>query len=265
MKLELPSSKLSRIADACVRPVSKSKGGLQQFCNVFSDNCVLVNGSTWSVEELFASIAELRQEFILSYPEAKPLTVPLHKIKTENGFMERINPADVSSSGSLDEVFANVIDFPKSYIPPQISEQMKFIVLRPKLGSKGLAKSSFFGNQFIRVALVKDNRLLEPSTIIFMLMCLYALGFLSRYNPELWNPFVNGDQSGEILLVTKFLSISQRYIPNMVLDYIHNRHHKFVNNLDEYVNLTEVTSINQLKKIINEEVEGTLRKKGLRS
>lgn len=266
MKLEVPSesSSLKRIADVDVKPTNATTGGLQLFANVFTRNCLLVNGQTWSVEELFASIAEVRQEFLMCYPSSKPFTIPIERLKTENVFLERVDPNDLDRFSSPGEAFSQVLDFKSHYLEPQVSNQMNLIPLRRKLGSPGLGQYSLFGNQFIQISHIKAGHQLNPSKLILMLMSLYALGFLSRYRPELWNPFVSGDTSGEILLISKLLNIAQRYIPNLVLDQIHSKRHRFVNTLDEVVDLTALSDLGELKKLIRDYVGSELNERGIK-
>jgi hypothetical protein len=61
-----------------------------------------------------------------------------------------------------------------------------------------------------------------------LLMSLYALGYISRYRPELWNPFVRNDATGERMVVERLLSIALRYTPNLVLNVIYNERLSFV-------------------------------------
>jgi hypothetical protein len=256
---------LVRIADVFVRPVGSQVGSLQLFANIFSNGCYLTNGTKWSVEELFASIAEIRQEFLMCYPNVPSLTIPVQKVKTETGFYERVSLKDLERFTSIEDVLAKITDFKASYITPQYNDQSKFLILRPKLGSPGLGQFSLFGDQFIRLAHVKNNQELTPSTLILMMMSLYALGFLSRYKPELWNPFIKGDTSGEILLVFKLLAICQRYIPNLILDEIHQQRHRFVNHLEDILDQPLLSDMTQLRKVVDEQLKKNLGKEGFSS
>ena len=256
---------LSRIADVQVKPVNSEHGGLQLFADVFSDSCSLVSGETWSAEEIFGSIPEIKQEFLMCYPSSKPFLIPVEVVRTETTFFERVNPSDLGRFSSPEEAFSQVVDFKANYLAPRLSSQMGSIPLRRKLDSAGLSQTSLFGQKFIQLAHTKGGKQIAPSPIILMFMSLYALGFISRYQPELWNPFVNGDTSGEILLVTKLLNTSRRYIPNLVLDHIYQKRHKFVTSLDEVVDLTALSDINQLRKLIDEQVNRELNKRGIRN
>ena len=60
-----------------------------------------------------------------------------------------------------------------------------------------------------------------------MLMILFALGNISRYNPELWHPFVRTDATGERLVVERFLSLATRWLPNLVLNAIRGESVRF--------------------------------------
>jgi hypothetical protein len=60
-------------------------------------------------------------------------------------------------------------------------------------------------------------------------MGLFMLGYLSRYHPERWNPFVRSDNTGERLVVERYMAICARYLPNLVLNEIKLRRVQFVN------------------------------------
>jgi hypothetical protein len=60
-----------------------------------------------------------------------------------------------------------------------------------------------------------------------MLMALYALGQVSRYNPALWHPFVRTDATGERLLIERFLTLATRWLPNLVLSAVTKKWTRF--------------------------------------
>jgi hypothetical protein len=87
-------------------------------------------------------------------------------------------------------------------------------------------------------------------------MGLYILGFLPRYRPELWNPFVQRDATGEKLIIEKFIDICKRYFPQLVLEFLVGSRIQFVNETDGILdlskNLTDSEIEDKVKKILGE-------------
>ena len=86
-----------------------------------------------------------------------------------------------------------------------------------------------------------------------MFMALYALGFISRYHPEIWNPFIRNDISGEKLLIEKFLYYSRRFLPNLALNYIMDNKVVFVNETQGFIDNSLYMTKNEVKSIVKEE------------
>lgn len=263
MKLEIPEKGFFRIADVEVKPVNSANGGLQLFSDVFSDGSKLVNGEAWSFEEIVGSIPDARQEFLLCYESARPFSIPLQAVKTEQGLLDRIELSEFERFNAIGDALENVVRLNQGYLAPQFGGHLKYVILRPKLGAEDICIYSLFGKRFLPVNHIKAAHSINLSQLIAMTMGLYALGFLSRYNPEIWNSFIRLDSTGEVLLLVKFLAICQRFIPNMVLDYLHGRRHLFTSQADEAVDLTALSSTRELNKQIREQVNEELNKRGI--
>lgn len=76
-----------------------------------------------------------------------------------------------------------------------------------------------------------------------MYAALFIMGSLCRYHPEKWGPFVLNDETGERLLFEKFLYLSRRILPNIVLNLLNN---------DNVVYVTQKYSINETIKHVGE-------------
>jgi len=107
----------------------------------------------------------------------------------------------------------------------------------------------------------KAGRLVEPGQLILMLMGLYALGHLSRYFPEQWNPFVRMDPTGERMVVERFLQIALRYIPNLVLNALSSERIQFVYPVSAEPKVEIPAGEEELKRLIRRETEALLRER----
>ena len=228
MKLQGTENLSEYLRDLSVRPQKSKGGGLSAFCSVFSPNCNMVNGASWTFLEILASIPDVRSDLIVCYDQEKLFVLPVEVVKKLDVFNERALLVDVTKIDNFEEALKHVDGFSANYLKPQQTEN--HLILHRKLRSKEIGTLSISGQRNLIIPHYKNNQWLAPSQIILFLMGLYVLGSLSRYNPEFWHPFVQKFQTGEKLLVERFLSVSERYIPNLVLDAIHKMHFQFLFN-----------------------------------
>jgi hypothetical protein len=93
-----------------------------------------------------------------------------------------------------------------------------------------------------------------------MLIILYALSVLCRYNPSIWNKFIKLDNSGEKLLIQSFINWCIRLIPNYMLNIIENE--DIVFSTREQGTINKKDSDNELNDVIKKEVEKYLKERG---
>jgi hypothetical protein len=56
---------------------------------------------------------------------------------------------------------------------------------------------------------------------------MYLLGILSRYTSKKWLELLSGSKTGEIYIIQKFLEVSRRKFPNLILNELHNKQFVF--------------------------------------
>ena len=239
MRLQAPKAEKSRIADVSILPFDPQFGALQHFCNVFSGGCPVAAHGLWSVEEVLGSVPDLRRDFENCYEGALPYTIPVElavrivNYRTEKGekkriTFERINTQDMARFGNPVETICSVKGFQDAYLFPQESKGQRPIILHRKRKAEEIGFYSIYGQKFLELPHLKNGQRLSPHQLIIMYMGLFALGYISRYHPELWNPFVRSDTTGERLVIEKFLALCQRYVPNLVLNLISKARIEFV-------------------------------------
>jgi len=242
-----------KIADISIYPNNPKTGALSVFCNIFCSTCKIINSGKWKIKELFASIPDLLNDFLDCYKEGKPYVIPVQILKQSNSTIERIKPLYLERLEDFNDVFDRIEEFENNYLTPQYTSQRKYIILHPKMGSKNIGIYSISGQKFLKLSYLKNGNLYDPSLEIIMFMALYALGFISRYHPEIWNPFIRNDISGEKLLIEKFLYYSRRFLPNLALNYIMNNRIVFVNETQGFIDNSLYMTKNEVKSIVEEE------------
>ena len=86
-------------------------------------------------------------------------------------------------------------------------------------------------------------------------MILFALSYISRYKPEVWNPFIKFDTSGEKLLIENFLQVCYRVIPNYVLNIILDENLYFVNEIQGITDNSSLFSKDEIEEIVEQKIQ----------
>ena len=173
MKLRLPAMATNRIADAQIVPHSPISGALQQFCNVFSDGCVLTNGGVWTLMEVLGSVPDLKREFEDCYSDAVPFSVPMEVVRTRRFEFERVALSELARCDNPTDVLEHVKDFARSYLKPQISGDGAYVVVHYKSGGEEIGTHSIFGQKHLQIAHIKNGRSLTPSHhLVYGVVCL---------------------------------------------------------------------------------------------
>ncbi|UYN89131.1 MAG: hypothetical protein KIT08_08515 [Anaerolineales bacterium] len=244
---EIPQREDYRIAELKILPVQLNRGSLQLFANVFSPGVELVNSDSWSIGEILGSIPDLKLDFEQMYQDSSPYTLPVEIVNTRRGVVERIARKDMSRFKDPKNVVDNIIDLNKAYLEPQLNSE--FLILHPRLNGVEIGEKSIFGQKHIQLAHLKNGRKLLPNQLILMYMGLFGLGHISRYQPEIWNRFVERDETGERLLIEKFLDVCYRYVPNLALNKIRSSSIQFVNTIVEPVDRRTSLSDDDIQKL----------------
>lgn len=250
LRLRLPMADKARIADIQVLPEHPRSGALQQFSNIFSDRCLLAKGTSWTVEEILGSIPDLKREFENCYPDALLYTIPIEIIRRSRASLERIVPSDLSRYQDPLDALSRVEGFSSTYLPPQYGNQMDYIVIYRRMGVADIGTYSIFGHKHLQMAHIKEGLHISPNQVILIYMGLFALGYLSRYHPEIWNPFIMSDETGEKLVIEKFLTICHRYLPNLILNVVYGTRIQFVYETEGIIDQSSSLSESDLREML---------------
>ena len=231
------------IGDFQIKTSNSGGGALQNFCDVLSSGCVMTTGGHWSVKEILGSIPDLSQDYETCYQEPSPHVIPITITKAAmHGLQfiyERIDMAELKKYSSPQEVIDLIGGLKDAYLPPRYNIPSDSVPLYYKQDAKETGTYSLFGKKYLQLVHIKVGKPLNPSQLILLYMGLYALGYLSRYYPERWNPFVRSDDTGERLVIEKFIAICQRYLPNLALNQVRKAHVQFVYETERVVDMTK--------------------------
>lgn len=251
--MKIVRKEYSRIGDIEIIPYNPKAGALSLFNSIYSGNEDLPSFGLWTVAELFSSIPDLFDDFNSFYND-QPHVIPLEIIKEPKAYFERINPSDVAKYNDLNDLIKCVEKYDTTYLNPQYGPQMKYIILRPKLYTRDIGVYSMSGRKYLQVAFNKKGRLINPSLEIKIFMALFALSYICRYTPELWNPFVRNDATGEKLFVEKVLYISKRFVPNLIINRLFNKRVYFVTGQQGLIDRSDIITKQDITSIVQDEM-----------
>lgn len=242
----------SMIGNLKITPKNPKEGALSIFCKFFEPNISICNTGKWTVQELLATIPEILEDFINCYEGEEPKLIPLHIVKNRNTTLYRIENSYMNYFNNLQETLNNVSKISDNYLQPQYTN--KYIILRPKMNSKASGIYSISGQKFLEILHQKNGVKIKLPIEITTYMILFTLGYISRYKPEIWNPFVRNDQTGEKLLIENFLQNCYRVIPNYILNIITNEKLYFVNEIQGITDNSSLFSKDEIEEIVDNRI-----------
>lgn len=253
MKLDLHENLEKLIAFSRIKVVDENKGGFSNFNKVLTNNESLPQGTIWELKELFGSIPDLRSNFESCYSGLNASVIPVEIVKLKDRTMERISFEDCPYLKEDKGIFEKIDNFNKYYLNPQIQDDK--IILNRKINYCDIGVYSIHGRKYLQVSSYKNGKPVKLDILMIMYMGLFALGYLSRYHPGIWNPFIQKDLTGEKLVVDKFLDISIRHIPNLILNIIEGKEIRFINETDGIKDLRFLTLQDDIKNIVSDAIQ----------
>lgn len=248
----MPKQTATRLADVEIRPVNSQSGALQLHANIFSSGCILCTGATWTLGDVLGSVPDLRFDFENQYDDLLYFCTPVEVVKLKDRSLERIVKQHLDRYPSLEDAIERIPNNKMAYLSPQIKND--YVILLHKFRQKNIGIWSISGQKFLQIGHEKSNAIIAPNQIILSLMGLYILGFLPRYRPDLWNPFVRSDTTGEKYVIEKFMHICRRYLPNLVLNVLLGERLQFVNEADTILDLTKVVSNDDIAAVVRDTI-----------
>jgi len=249
MKLWVP--KTDFLADAEISPFDPHHGALHLLGSVFSPGCPLIHSGKWTLEEILASIPDVHAEYMNQY-SGTPHTMPMEIVPQKRGVLERTQWINADRFNSLDEILSRIEGLKTAYLAPQHDQGGDYVIFYRKQRGPDIGEYSISGQKHLQVMHVKQNHHLNPSQIMLLFMGLFALGILSRYHPERWTPFVRNDLTGERLVVEKFIDVSMRYLPNLVLNMLTGERLQFAFEMEKPEDPSQFLTEEDVREIINE-------------
>lgn len=210
--------------------INHNKGSFPALHSCFSDFPIEKN-TKFYIKNVFSVIPDIKILYEKIYNEKS------YCIKfTRNDYVLECNHADLMYFHDIlkknTEIFKRRYNVP-IYILNSLSEKKPFVITYDRIKDttmfeyplqKNLNEEIFFtlpikvGNTFCA---------LPEASAHFMIM--HCLGMLVRYEPVKWLQIVNGKLSSEINIINRFIEISKRKFPNIILNGLLGREIQFIN------------------------------------
>lgn len=257
MKIDIPETH-NFIADTIVRFNSPRDGGVHVLSKAMGFELNLTQHGDWRFKEFLDSIAEINDDYIRCYDATFGRIIPLDEFNTPDGKLERVYFTE-DNAEEVQNLLLNVEGFQQSYLNPQVSEEnlsgRKFFILRHKLNGKEICDTAYSGQPYLTASHHKNGHMVKIPKFVNMYVSLYVLASLCRYHPEVWNPFVQEDSTGERLLMEKLLFYCRRMLPNMVLNRILSDDIQYLSDKYQPTNTVEFIGVHKVKELVGKEVK----------
>lgn len=260
MSLTPPKDLEEGIGKSLINIKDSEYGGFTKFNKVFSSDD-FPKGMNLELKEIFSIIPDLSNDFEICY-STNSNVIPVEIIKLRDRTIERINFDEYSYLEHNSDLLEKVKDLNKNYLLPEFQKDK--VILNRKIKHSDIGVYSLYGRKFLQLSLKKQGKLVNLSLLIAMYTGLFGLGYLSRYNPSIWNPFIQKDITGEKLLIEKFLLVSVRHIPNLVINFIEEKNIYFINETEGITDLRFNTLSEDINKVVKEQLEYLLYGKGMK-
>lgn len=217
--IEVHKSNADDLMGFRIKPV---KGTFLQLYQVLENkNTKLIKSIDFNLEDLFSFIPELIDDFENIFNK-KSLAIKVDRIKDEDGeylFYDGNYFVDVSI---LNDFFNNIPNFDKYYLPLLVSSKGIVCFKRPQ-SDEDIVLRNIMGEEFLVSSLPSGEKSIYLSQITVHFLILYLLSMLSRYYVNLWLSEKSSEETRYFYIIEKFLEISERKFPNMILNEILNK------------------------------------------
>jgi hypothetical protein len=180
---------------------------------------------TFSVKDLFSLVPEVKVEFETVYHEKSRAL----KIQRRHDRVLVVD-SELDQYVDLSKLIFAIPGMHDVYLPhsQQLENKLVLFYSGINLGAKDPSIRAISGDEYLVLPLSKSSGIvcIPEMTVHFILM--YLLGMLSRYQPKEWGEIIEGEETGEIYVVQKFLDTTIRKFPNLTLNELRNREFIFV-------------------------------------
>ncbi|WP_296890084.1 YaaC family protein [uncultured Methanobrevibacter sp.] len=202
--------------------IKPSRGTFLELYQVLENNEVnSIRSIDFNLEDLLSFIPELKDDFENVFNK-KSLTIKVDRIKDEDGEYLLYEGDYFSDESIINNFFSNVPNFDKYYFSPYFfSNGMS--CFKKSISDGDIVLRNIMGEEFLVSSLSVGENFIYLSQISVHFLILYLLSMLSRYYVNIWQSENSSDEDRYFYIIEKFLDISERKFPNLILNEILNK------------------------------------------
>lgn len=210
---------LEHLSGVTILPSAKITGSLSVFGQTLDPGWNVSRSGNWTLGELLGRMPDLYDEFCDFYEPSSPSLIPVKRGTNGRVVIDRIEQDFLDKYPQVDKILETIPGLSSGYLRPlNASMRDHSVVLYRKPGVSDIALRAMSGSYFLCMGNGPAHTSPVPTQAILLYMAFFALSFLSRYRPELWNPFVKTDSTGERRVFAKSIDVAIRIFPNLVLN-----------------------------------------------
>lgn len=194
---------------------------LQLYRVLENKNVDIIKSFDFNLEDLFSFIPELNDDFENIFNK-KSLAIKVDRIKDEDGEYLYYEGDYFTDLSILNDFLNNIPNFDKCYVYPSFFSN-GFSCFKKPMPDGDVVLRNIMGEEFLVSSLSSGENSIYLSQISVHFLILYLLSMLSRYYVNLWLGENSSDESRYFYIIEKFLDISERKFPNLVLNEILNK------------------------------------------
>jgi len=213
----------------------------------------------FSLKELFSLVPELKVGFETVYKE-KSKALKVERILYGISLID----SELQEYSDLEDLIMSIPNIDKRYgkTLQRTGNRIHLYCVNREVPDPTVRAIS--GEEYIVLPLKKGTLTVIVPEMSLHYLIAYLLGMFSRYHLKEWAELVEGEKSGEIYIIQKFLDTTKRMFPNMILNEMHNRNFLFTSTKIEVEE--KRLSREQLKQVydyVMDEFGRELRMRGL--
>lgn len=240
--------------------IKPTKGTFLQLYQVIENkNTNIIKSIDFNLEDLLSFVPELKDDFENVFKK-KSLAIKVDRIKDEDGEYLFYDGDYFSDNSIINNFFDNIPNFYKHYLPPSVSSNGMVCFKKP-ISDEEIVLKNIMGEEFLVSSLRFGEEFIYLSQISVHFLILYLLSMLSRYYINPWLSENSLDENRYFYIIEKFLDITERKFPNLILNEILNK--EIIFSVEYYkpsgFDFDEIKSM--VEEIVNESIEENNLKK----
>ena len=234
--------------------IKPTKGTFLQLYQVLENKETdIIKSVDFNLKDLFSFIPELREDFENVFNK-KSLTIKVDRIKDEDGEYLVYEGDYFTDDVIKKSFFEGIPNFKKYYLSP-IFLPNRMVCFKKPSSDGDIVSRNIMGEEFLVSSLHSREEYIYLSQISVHFLILYLLSMLSRYYINIWQCENSFDKNRYFYLIEKFLDISERKFPNLILNEILNK--EIIFSVEYYTpsgfDFDEIKGM--IEEIVNESIE----------